>query len=136
MPRIQRHATLDELVDRCAVAAPESVALIWQDAPITFATLAGRIRRAASAVTASTAPGDRVAICSWNRPEVLELLYGIPAAGRIAVPLNARLHPAELRAQLDRVDARLVIGEACAPRRPGDRTPGRRAGRVVRVVVR
>ena len=36
-------------------------------------------------------------------PGLRRALYGIPAAGRIAVPLNQRLAPAEIAAQVERV---------------------------------
>lgn len=86
-------------------------ALWFDDRAVAFGELDDRISRAARAVAASTRPGDRIAILSWNRPEYVELLYGIPAAGRIAVPLNARLSAAELRAQLDETEAALVFCE-------------------------
>lgn len=90
---------------------PDAPALWWRDAPISYAELAARVDRTATAVAAATAPGDRVAVLSWNRPEVWTLLLAVPAAGRIVVPLNARLHPAELHAQLERCGATLLIGE-------------------------
>lgn len=40
--------------------------------------------------------GARVAIFLANRPEYLEILYAIWAAGLVAVPVNAKLHPREL----------------------------------------
>ena len=112
-----------------ADATPDAVALWWEDAPITFAALWDRVAGTAAAVSHASAVGDRIAVLSWNRPEVLELLLGIPAAGRIAVPLNARLHPVELRAQLEQCGAGLVIGEAdlldglLAPLPEGDDQP-------------
>ena len=62
-------------------------------------------------VTAATAPGDRVALVGRNRPAYVAALYGIPAAGRIAVPLNHRLAPAEIAAQVERAGATLVIAD-------------------------
>lgn len=41
-------------------------------------------------------PGNHVAVCSVNCPEYLEILYGIWAAGMVAVPINAKLHPQEI----------------------------------------
>ena len=34
--------------------------------------------------------GDRVAVLAWNCPEFVELIYAVPASGRVLVPLNAR----------------------------------------------
>ena len=41
----------------------------------------------------------------------MELLYGVPAAGRILVPLNARLAPAELIYQLQSAGATTLFGD-------------------------
>ena len=62
-------------------------------------------------MTAVTAPGDRVALVGRNRPAYVAALYGIPAAGRIAVPLNHRLAPTEIAAQIERAGATLVIAD-------------------------
>src|ERR1700738_3559619 len=41
-------------------------------------------------------PGDRVMLCMENCAEFLEMLFACWAAGLCAVPVNARLHPAEV----------------------------------------
>lgn len=53
--------------------------------------------------------GDRVAIVMRNRPEYLEALFGIWHAGLVAVPVNARLHPDEIRYVLEHSAAAVVI---------------------------
>ena len=40
--------------------------------------------------------GDRVAAVSHNSARLLELLYGVPSCGRVLVPINFRLQPAEV----------------------------------------
>jgi long-chain acyl-CoA synthetase len=40
-------------------------------------------------------PGDRVALFMFNRPDYLELLWGVWWAGGVVVPVNAKLHPRE-----------------------------------------
>ncbi|MGY6635215.1 MAG: class I adenylate-forming enzyme family protein [Alkalilacustris sp.] len=59
-----------------------------------FARAAGALAGALAA--RGIAPGDRVALWAGNRPEYLVALFGIWAAGAVAVPVNARLHPREL----------------------------------------
>ncbi len=54
-------------------------------------------------------PGDRVAIYMGNRPEYLELLYGIWFCGAVAVPINAKLHPREAAFILEDCGCRLVF---------------------------
>ncbi len=41
-------------------------------------------------------PGERVAIVSHNSARLLELLYAVPASGRILVPINFRLQAEEI----------------------------------------
>ncbi len=45
---------------------------------------------------AGLAPGDRVVLFMRNHPRYLELLWGAWWAGLVAVPVNAKLHPAEV----------------------------------------
>ncbi len=63
-------------------------------------------------VASRTVGGGRVATLADNRAEAAALLYAVPAAGRVLVPLNTRHAPAELAAQLARSDARLLIASA------------------------
>ncbi|HYI61736.1 MAG TPA: AMP-binding protein [Acidimicrobiales bacterium] len=62
---------------------------------------------------ATLAPrGGRIAVAADGRPEVVGLLLAIPAAGRVAVPLNTRLTPDDLVAQLDAAGVAAIIGTA------------------------
>lgn len=45
---------------------------------------------------AGHAPGDRVLLFARNHPRTLELLWGLWWGGFVAVPVNAKLHPAEV----------------------------------------
>ncbi len=54
-------------------------------------------------------PGDRVAICSKNRPAYVEAMYGIWWGGFAAVPANAKLHGAELGYILEHSGARICL---------------------------
>lgn len=60
-------------------------------------------------------PGDRVALFMANCTEYLELLYGIWFAGAVAVPINAKLHPAELAVILADSGARLLFAAEDEP---------------------
>ena len=62
----------------------------------SFADLRSRSLRAAAALRRQFARGDRIAIISENRPEYVELLFGIWAANMAATPINAKLHPKEM----------------------------------------
>ena len=67
---------------------------------LTYAALNARAERVARRLAASGNKGDRIGILAWNCPEFVELMYAVPACGKIVVPLNARLAPDELLYQL------------------------------------
>ena len=97
---------LHDLVTRAPAADP---ALFADGRTWSFGDLHDRIARTAALVADRTTPGDRVALIGRNRADYLAALYGIPAAGRVAVPLNQRLAPTELATQAERVAAALVV---------------------------
>jgi O-succinylbenzoate-CoA ligase len=56
-------------------------------------------------------PGDRVAVYSRNRAEVVMVYMASAKLGAILVPLNARLHPAELEYVLESSEAKVLFYE-------------------------
>ena len=104
-------ALLHELIAVQAAATPTATALWWQGAATDYASLYGHIMALAKRLCSDGEPGDRIAVLSWNSPEFVELLYGVPAAGRILVPLNARLAPAELIYQLKKSGASTLFAD-------------------------
>jgi long-chain acyl-CoA synthetase len=90
----------------------------------TYRELAGRTARLAGALAKSgLASGDRVAIAAKNSVEYLETLYAIWHAGLVAVPVNAKLHGAEIGFILDHSGARACfvsedLEPAVAPHAP------------------
>jgi long-chain acyl-CoA synthetase len=76
-----------------------------------YATLAERAARLAGALAGrlGLAPGERVAILAENRPDYVEALVAAWWAGLAAVPVNARLHPAELAYVLENAGAALCL---------------------------
>jgi len=77
--------------ERPAIAIGSNV--LWN-----YGELANRVARIAGALLAHLRllPGDRVALLLHNCPEYVELLYAAWHAGLVAVPINAKLHPAEV----------------------------------------
>ena len=80
----------------------------------TLRTYGGFAERTASLAAALRGPlglheGDRVAIVSRNSADYLEMLYGIWWAGLAAVPVNAKLHGAEIGWILENSGARLAF---------------------------
>ena len=69
------------------------------------ARMAGRLR------AANVGKGDRVAILSGNRAEVMQVLLGCAWLGAIAVPINTGVKAPQLQYYLENSGARLLIGE-------------------------
>jgi len=89
---------------RPAVAAGSRVVLHYGELAARAARLAGALRQGCG-----LAPGDRVAVVARNCVEYLELLYGIWHAGAAAVPVNAKLHAAEVAFILQQSGARVCF---------------------------
>jgi long-chain acyl-CoA synthetase len=76
----------------------------------TYGETADRVARLAGALkTLGLAPGERVAIAAKNSPDYVEMLYAIWHAGLAAVPINAKLHGAELGYILEHSGARVCF---------------------------
>lgn len=56
--------------------------------------------------------GDRVAILSGNRPEVMRVLLGGGWLGAVSVPINVAVRTRQLRYYLENSGARLLVAEA------------------------
>jgi long-chain acyl-CoA synthetase len=78
---------------------------------LDYGALAMRAARLAAALrsTLKLEAGDRVAIVAKNCVEYLEALYGVWHAGLAAVPMNAKLHGAELGYILEHSGARACL---------------------------
>lgn len=73
--------------DRGAVYHGERQASTWSELRERALRLAG---------TLPDGPGTRIAVASENRPEIVELMFGIWAAECVYVPINYKLHPREM----------------------------------------
>jgi acyl-CoA synthetase (AMP-forming)/AMP-acid ligase II len=100
---------ISDIVEYAASKHPGRAALRFEDQAITFAELRDRVRRIANALREVAAPGDRVAVLSGNRPEYIDLYYGVPAAGMALTLLNHRLHPAEIAGLVEHAQASVLI---------------------------
>ncbi len=104
-------ANIASLLARTARAWPRLPALACGDALLRdYRGLAQRAADLAGGFTASgIAPGDRIALVSRNVPQYIETLFAAWWAGAVAVPINAKLHPAELDYVLADSGARWVF---------------------------
>ncbi len=90
---------------------PDAVALWWQGEATTYAQLNQRVEQLAVRLAAVGKAGDRIAVLAWNGPRFIDLIYACAASGRILVPLNARLAPAEWLYQLEAAGVSLLFAD-------------------------
>jgi acyl-CoA synthetase (AMP-forming)/AMP-acid ligase II len=102
---------LPDIIRYSARKYPDDPALYYEDVVVTFSELLRRLRRLANGLLDIAAPGDRVAVLAENRPEYIDLYYGVPAAKMGLTFLNYRLSPKELVKILDDSGARVLITE-------------------------
>ena len=88
---------------------PQCPAISSEAGTLTFAALTGRVERIAGSFAATLLPGDRVALCMENSPEVFELYFACWAAGLCVVPTNAKLHPREVAFIAESSGAKLLF---------------------------
>lgn len=82
-----------------ALSHPQLSAITHRGRTLSYGQLAQRILGLAGALqqTYQVKPGDRVLIVMENRREFLEVLFACWVAGLCAVPVNAKLHPKEVK---------------------------------------
>ncbi|MBK81966.1 MAG: AMP-dependent synthetase [Gammaproteobacteria bacterium] len=118
--------TFADPLKRALQIAPDRTAVISGDAAYTYRELHERCQRLAGALTTlGVARGERVAILAGNGNAYIETYVGVPASGRVVVPLNPRHAEPELEYALTDSGARVLIT---------DRDPGR-LGAVVEHVI-
>jgi fatty-acyl-CoA synthase len=97
--------TAQRFPDRGAVYHGERRCCTWRELRDRTLHLAGSIRQ-------HSPVGTRIAIISENRPEIVELLFGIWAAECVAVPMNYKLHPREMVQILEDADVSQAFASA------------------------
>ena len=122
-----RSSTLNlaSLLARSAMAWPTLPAVAVADRTLhDYAGLAARSARLARGLAdCSCAPGDRVVLVARNVVQYIEALFACWWAGLVAVPVNTKLHPAELDYVIEDSAARLALvddaWESALAQRPG-----------------
>jgi len=97
-------------IERRARIAPQDVALIGADRSLTYAELAGRVRRLANGLHGvGVARGDRVAWLGPNHPAFLESLFASGLLGAALAPVNHRLDAGEIGSVLQDIEPTVLI---------------------------
>jgi long-chain acyl-CoA synthetase len=103
---------LASLLDRAGRCFADRPALaLGERAVCDYRSLSGRVAVLAANLRGrlGLSPGDRVALIMKNCPEYAELMFACWHAGLTAVPVNAKLAPAEFQYILDHGGARLCF---------------------------
>jgi fatty-acyl-CoA synthase len=104
---------IGDWVHRRRVKSGDTVALVCGPVRRTYADLAERIDRLASALASrGIGRGDRVAYLGPNAPEFLESLFAVTSLGAIFVPLNTRLAAGEIAYALEDSGAAIIVHAA------------------------
>lgn len=111
------------LLDLAAEAMPDRVALGGRGG-LTFHQLRGRVRRLAGALAATGA--QRIAFLDSTGPGFVETLFACAWAGLTFAPLNYRLRPSELAAQLAGLGPAVLVHGAGAADKAGAVAAGAR----------
>jgi fatty-acyl-CoA synthase len=107
---VDGEVNLFALLDQVAQRFPDHGAVYHgQRRCCTWRELRERALRLAGSIRQDHPAGARIAIASENRPEIVELLFGIWAAECVAVPINYKLHPREMAQILDDAGASHVF---------------------------
>ena len=102
-----------DLIERNARLAPHGTAIVCGKRRFSHAEFAERCRRLANALAGrGIGAGDRVAVLSQNRAEMLEVYGACELAGTIAVPVNYRLAPAEIATIIADAEPAAMVFEA------------------------
>lgn len=107
--------SLFTLLLRSALEQPDRVALVDGDTGdrATYSQLCDRVVAwGAGLVAAGVRPGDRVALLALNSSTYVELLWAIARVGAISVPMNIRLNPKEVAANLRDCSPVAIITDA------------------------
>lgn len=95
---------------RRARISPDATALLQTDRSLTYAELADRSARLATALRErGVGPGDRVAFLGLNDVRAFETFFATGMLGAVFAPLNFRLAPAEVAYMLGDCGSRLLV---------------------------
>ena len=90
--------------DHAALARGDELVRSYGSLAKAAAIMAGNLRE-----RWKLAPGERVALFMANTPHYVELFFAAWHAGLVVVPINAKLHPREVRFMLEHSGARLCF---------------------------
>ncbi len=107
------YSQLGDVVRVQAAQRPDTVAIVFQGRPTTYAALDRAASRVAAAlIAAGVKTGDRVCILAKNSDRYIECMFGAGKAGAVLTPINWRLAPAEIAYILNDSRAAILFADA------------------------
>ena len=101
-----------DFLRRHAKQKPDQAAFFCGDAAISWAALDEISTNLAWwFLDQGLQPGDRVAVCSPNSITLVQVYFGLFKAGLVAVPINTRLKPDEIRVILGHAQPRMAFAQ-------------------------
>jgi fatty-acyl-CoA synthase len=102
--------TMGDLLLGAADRYPDTLALVFPDAEITYRELAARaLRRARSLQALGVKPRDHVGILMHTCPAFVEVFFGAALCGAVIVPINARYRATEISYVLENGDIATLV---------------------------
>jgi fatty-acyl-CoA synthase len=102
--------TFDQVLDYWSITTPNSPAVRYQGADITWQALDDAVAVAAGRLASSAVgTGAHVAVLLENRPEFITYVLAAHRLGAVVIPINVRLVPREVAAMIERSDADVVV---------------------------
>jgi fatty-acyl-CoA synthase len=111
--------TTRDFLDRAELVYGDRIGIVDEPAQpadplgqLTYREVARRARAVQAGLDAlGVGEGERVAVVSHNSARMLELLYAVPSSGRVLVPVNFRLSPAEFGYIVEHSGARVLLAD-------------------------
>jgi len=110
---VKQVTNLKQMLEAAAERYANRTAIICSERVISYAELDEAANRLANAfMTMGIRKGDRVAMLMANRPEFVNVYFGIIKAGTIPVPLDVRYKVDELDFILDNCRPKILVAES------------------------
>src|SRR6056297_1098355 len=96
--RLARRLIIGEQLARSTRKTPDKEVLVYGDTRLTFNDLNQRVNRLANHFAEmGIGRGDKVSTLLFNCNQIIEVYYACAKIGAVAVPLNFRLTPPEIK---------------------------------------
>ncbi|MEN0135333.1 MAG: class I adenylate-forming enzyme family protein [Rhodococcus sp. (in: high G+C Gram-positive bacteria)] len=106
------HPTLSSALQHWAATTPDALALTTATRELTYAQFADQVSRCMKRLTdQGIRPGDRVVIVGHNDVPWIVHYLAVLSLGAVIAPANNRLNPSQFAAQVDLLEATLVLAD-------------------------